>query len=138
MRRQDAPRRANDVVIVSNTPETLDGLQRYLRDAGMAARCTRDISDCTAVASPSTIAFVLFPDDFAWEQVVVALATLAEQQPRALPVLVTARPDRFERLTAAESVLIVPRPVWGWTILEAIRAHIERQQSRREEGSRAR
>jgi hypothetical protein len=125
------PRRVDDVVIVSDNPETLDGLQRYLRDAGVATRCTRDLSECTNVASPRAVAFVLFPDDFAWEQVIVTLATLSEQRPLALPVLVTARPDRFERLTIAKNVLVIPRPAWGWTILDAIRDHLEQQASRR-------
>lgn len=131
-------RRADDVVIVSNNRETLDGLQRYLGDAGVIARCARDVVECAKVASSSTVAFVLFPDDFPWEQVVVTLATLAEQKPRVLPVLVTARPDRFQRLTTPESVLIVPRPAWGWTILDAIRAHTAGQESRRRGASHGR
>jgi hypothetical protein len=114
-----------DVAIVSTNPETLDGLQTYLRGAGVAARCSRALEDCVHTAPPTTIAFVLFPDDFQWERVISTLAELAEQRPKALPVLVTAQPQRFNRLVSAESVLVVPRPVWGWTILDAIRAHFE-------------
>ncbi len=136
MSAKDGARRVDDVVIVSTNPETLDGLQRYLRDAGVAARCTRDVSQCTKVGSPNAVAFVVFPDDFPWEHVVVTLASLSQQRPEALPVLVTSRPDRFERVTTAGSVLIVPRPAWGWTILDAIRNHLEQHPSKRKVGAR--
>lgn len=124
-----------DVVIVSKNPETIDGLQRYLREAGLATVFTRDLDECAAVGTANTAAFVFFPDDFPYEHVIVTLASLSEQRPFALPVLVTARPDPFERLTTVESVLIVPRPVWGWAILEAIRDH---QAWRRKGGSHGR
>jgi hypothetical protein len=113
-----------EVAIVSNNPETLDGLQSYLNAAGVAARCTSDLDDCARVASPRTLAFVLFPDDFTWERVVALVAELASERPTALPVLVTAHPRRFESLMS-DKVLVMPRPVWGWTILEAIRAHLD-------------
>jgi DNA-binding response OmpR family regulator len=128
---------AGEVTIVSTNPETLDSLRTYLSGAGVQARCTHDLRECASRMTPATLAFVLFPDDFRWEIVVTTLADLAAQRPDALPVLVTAHPQRFERLTSAENVLIVPRPVWGWTILDAIRAHIERQGSRRREAARA-
>jgi DNA-binding response OmpR family regulator len=130
-------RRVDDVVIVSNTAETLDGLQRYLRDAGVSARCVRDVGECIKVATSSTIAFVLFPDDFPCKKVILTLASLAKEHPNALPVLVTARPDRFEDPTTPESVLIVPRPVWAWTILDAIRAHRDRRPSHVRGGRKA-
>ena len=113
------------VTIVSANPETLDGLQAYLRGAGVAARCARELTAC-AGSSRETHAFILFPDDFRWEQVVATLAELAEQRPHALPVLVTAHPQRFGDRVAG-SVLIVPRPAWGWSILDAIRAHLDGQ-----------
>jgi hypothetical protein len=135
------PRSLEEVTIISTNPETLDGLQAYLRGAGLAARCTREVEGCAKLAPSRTLAFVLFPDDFPWESVMATLADFAEQRPLALPVLVTAQPQRFERLTSAEHVLIVPRPVWGWTILDAIRAHLEAQganKGNKKEGSRAR
>lgn len=120
-----APRaKTMEVAIVSLNPETLDGLHGYLSAAGVAARCTRDIDDCSRSASAETLAFVLFPDDFAWERVVAAVAELREKRPRALPVLVTAHPKRFAAMTDAENVLVVARPVWGWAILDALRAHL--------------
>lgn len=121
-----------EVTIVSNNPETLDSLQTYLRGAGVGARSARELEPCAVTASGATLAIVVFADDFRWESVVTTLADLALNAPQALPVLVTAHPQRFERLTLSGSVLIVPRPVWGWTILEAIRAHAAHRSLERE------
>lgn len=134
----DDRRRAGEVVVVSKNPETNAGLERYLRDAGVLTVCTCDIDGCTDIGSEDTSAFVLFPDDFSYEHVVLVLATLSEERPSALPVLVTARPDRFEHLTSVDRLLLVPRPVWGWAILDAIREHLERRASRRKGGPRRR
>lgn len=134
----DGRRRAGEVVVVSKNPETNTGLERYLRDAGILTFCTSDIDGCTDIGSKNTSAFVFFPDDFSYEHVVLALATLSEERPSALPVLVTARPDRFEQLTSVEGLLVVPRPVWGWAILDAIREHLERRASRRKVSPRRR
>jgi hypothetical protein len=125
------------VTVVSTNPETLESLQGYLREGGVDASCTRDLGDCATAPAATTIAFILFPDDFRWEQVIAALADLAAHQPRALPVLVTAHPQRFERLFLSEDVLIVPRPVWGWKILDAIRDHAAQQSAPSKGGSHA-
>jgi hypothetical protein len=113
------------VTIVSTNPETLDALQNYLRGTGVAARCTRDLGACLRSAPATTVALVLFPDDFRWEKVVSALADLAAERPKVVPVLVTAQPQRFEDLTLPGRALILPRPAWGWTILDAIRAYVD-------------
>lgn len=117
---------ACEVAIVSANPETLDGLQSYLSSAGVLARCTRDVSACADAAPATTTAFVLFPDDFRWENVAAAITELRARRPRALRVLVTSQPGRFQDLATheSESDVIVPRPAWGWKILDAIRAHV--------------
>jgi hypothetical protein len=131
-----APRKAAlEVAIVSDNPETLDGLKSYLSAAGVMARCTRDLLDCVRLAPPSTMASVFFPDDFPWETVIATIAELTKSRPRALPVLVTSQPQRFESLTQPDGVLIVPRPAWGWTILDAIRVHLDEVGSNETEGS---
>jgi hypothetical protein len=68
----------------------------------------------------------LFPDDFEWDGVVQALIVCLSSNPRALPVIVTNAPQRFENLHWPKNTtipLVVPRPAWGWRILEAIQAH---------------
>ena len=115
---------AFEVAIVSANPETLDGLQSYLSSAGVRARCTRDVAECAQFAPATTTAFVLFPDDFRWEQVARAIGELRELRPQALRVLVTSQPRRLQEVASADSDVIVARPAWGWTILDAIRAHV--------------
>lgn len=127
-----------EVTIVSRNVETLDGLQAYLRGAGITARSTRALDDCVKLAPATTLAFVLFPDDFPWENVVATLAELAAQRPDALSVLVTAQPNRFEEVAVPERALVVPRPVWGWKILDALRAHHAGRHSPKKERARAR
>lgn len=114
------------VAIVSANPETLDGLQSYLHGAGVAARGTRRLEDCASLSAPTTMAVVLFPDDFSTESVMAAVVDLGARGPGILRVLVTGHPKTFEALAQGRrNVLVVPRPVWGWTILDAIRAHVD-------------
>jgi len=122
------------VAIVATNPETLDGLSSYLRGVGVGVRCTRDPAEWAgfALASKTSVAVVMFPDDFRWEKVVTMLADLAALRPTVLPVLVTAHPQKFETVRAADDVIIMPRPVWGWTILDAIRTQVARQESDRQ------
>lgn len=124
-RPHDRAKRSGEVIIVAKSPETLDGLHTYLNTAGLRAKCTSDIGEVGRDRSQHPSAFVLFPDDFPWEHVVAAIAGVLEQHPTALPIVVTAHPKRIEALTREGRVLVVPRPVWGWTILDAVRAHCE-------------
>lgn len=118
--------RAAAIVVAAN-PETLDGLEGYLRGAGVVARCTRDLDDCARLASEAggRVAVVLFPDDFRRDRVVTALDELGRTRTLAKAVLVTSHPRELEKLPSAEGVVILPRPAWGWTILDAIRAAID-------------
>ncbi len=124
------PRRGRSlhVTIVSDNPETLDGLESYLRRAGVTTNSTRHIEKCSEMTPPSASVIVLFPDDFRLDAVMSALAGLRDQRPAALPVLVTKEPKRFESVPSSAgglSPLVVPKPVWGWTILDAIRARFD-------------
>lgn len=114
-----------EVAIVSSNAETIDGLRSYLRSAGVIAHGMGSIEDFVQNVPSSIDAFVLFPDDFRWESVLSAIAERNDRFLGALPVLVTGHPKRFEALALGEPVLVVPRPVWGWKILDAIRAHAE-------------
>lgn len=125
---QTRPRapRSQQVAIVSANLETLDGLESYLRGAGVAARGSARLEDCAELTAPTTAVVVLFPDDFPWEQVLAALADLSGRRPRILRVLVTGQPKKLEGIVEGHpNVLVVPRPIWGWTILDAIRAHLD-------------
>lgn len=121
----------HSVAIISKNAETLDALVAYLRDAGFTVTGTGElVPDVDAKPgrkqggrSPLR-AFVLFPDDFLWDPVVAALAEMTARHASALPILVTSHPKRFEQLLG-RTAAIVPKPVWGWKILEVIRAHLD-------------
>jgi hypothetical protein len=114
------------VTIVSANAETLDGLQSYLKSAGVAARGTRRLEDCSEMKAPLTVAIVLFPDDFSTESIVTTVQEIGARGPGILRLLVTGHPKAFETLVeGSRNVVVVPRPVWGWTILDAIRAHVD-------------
>jgi CheY-like chemotaxis protein len=113
------------VVVVSDNPETLDGLARYLRDAGLSVRGTRAVDGVCELVPTSHAALVFFPDDFAMASVRAALAALTRMRPRALRLLVTSSPQQF---AAVEGVHVLPKPVWGWTLLDAIHGRLQRME----------
>lgn len=119
-----------NVVIASDSVETLDGLQLYLRRAGVVARSTRALEP-TILRSDGVAAVVLFADDFPERDVVGAVSVLVALPPRILPVLVTAEPLRYLRLMRSDDPafvpIVLPKPAWGWTILDAIRGRTRGQ-----------
>ncbi|WP_061606893.1 hypothetical protein [Sorangium cellulosum] len=124
-RRRGDPR---GVVIVSDHAETLDGLQGYLQRAGVTAHVTRHLR-AAALDGADVAAVVLFPDDYPLAEVEAAVARLLRERPSVLPVLVTRNPRQFETLVSAAGArdipVIIPKPAWGWTILDLIRARVE-------------
>ncbi|HET7544139.1 MAG TPA: hypothetical protein VFK05_29910 [Polyangiaceae bacterium] len=133
-------RQSVHVTIVASSAETLDGLQTYLSLAGLAARGTRQLADfgrepCTAV--------VLFPDEFSAKDVLRELARLRREQPRVLCLLVTSEPLRYADAAGVKGAglapIVIPKPAWGWTILDAIRLGAEPRSGESEAvpGSRA-
>lgn len=119
-RRPSLPR----VAVVSKNRETVDGLHAYFTRAGVMAQAMRSLTDARAFAPP-TAAVVIFPDDLQGPDVLAALDRLREAKPASLVVLVTAEPRRFSALASAPDahVVVLPKPAFGWTILDAIRAH---------------
>lgn len=113
------------VTIVSNNPETLDGLQAYFQRAGVGAHGTRRIAS-PALVQPSSSAVVLFPDDFGFDEVVDAITQLRRLRPEVLSIVVTRHPRRFESLDLDDrsALVVIAKPAWGWTILDTIRGHL--------------
>ena len=110
------------VTIVAASAETLDGLQGYLSRAGVGATGSRELA--AAHASPCS-AVVVFPDDFSPDEVMRELGRLRRERPNAVPLLVTGEPERYLRVAQVEgrgrAPVVMPRPAWGWMILDAIR-----------------
>jgi hypothetical protein len=120
--RRNVPVQSVQVTIVAVSAETLDGLQGYLSRAGVGARCTRDLVG--AHAAPCS-AVVFFPDDFSLDEVIQELGRLRRERPSVLPLLVTGQPQRYLSAGMSEgkgpAPIVMPRPAWGWMILDAIR-----------------
>jgi hypothetical protein len=115
------------VTIVSSNPETLDGLQGYLRQAGVDARGTAEIESGVAL-DPYPCAVVFFPDEFPSGSVLREVGRLQRERPQLLILIVTRDPRAFSEVLDARDpspTLVVAKPVWGWTILDAIRGHVE-------------
>jgi hypothetical protein len=118
------------VTIVSENPETTDGLQQYLGRAGIPSRSTRMVNDVSLVAPDHTTATVIFPDDFAEDAVLALIGELRRRRPHLRNLLITEAPQRLlSSLRLDDRRLpmptVMPKPSFGWTILDAIRGHVE-------------
>jgi hypothetical protein len=122
---QAAPPR---VVIVSENAETVDGLQRYLVGVGINAQSAGGLA-ATANLPERTTAVVIFPDGFNAEDVLGHVRALHRNRPRLLLLLVTRDARRFSEALASKQrdppVLILPKPAFGWTIVDAVRLHAQ-------------
>ena len=118
-----APRMLH-VLVVARSRETIDGLHAYLGGAGVESHGTRTLADVGAPPAATT-AVVVFPDDFEVTAVVPVLRSLRAARPRLRIVLVTGAPQRFQPALAPDSrsipPIVLPRPAFGWTILDAVR-----------------
>jgi hypothetical protein len=104
------------VLLMSNNPETLATLGSYLRATGLAVRTARKLA--TPLTAKRASAVVIFPDDYPMRRVQQTLASLRERS--VLTVVVT----RDAHLFARSDALVLAKPAWGWSIVEAIRERI--------------
>ncbi len=115
------------MVLVCDNAATLDSLKTYLERAGVTTVCARKLERIPSVLGD---ALVVFPDDFAFEEVLRTVEAQASSSRELLIMLVTAQPKRYsERLRSSaldRLPLVIPRPAWGFTILDAMRAHFDR------------
>jgi hypothetical protein len=118
------------VTIVSDNPETLDALQLYFGRVGVTSHCTRAAHDFTMVAPKGATAAVIFPDDFDETVVLRLVAELRHKRPHLLTLLVTRAPKRFRPVLSDDdrslTPIVLPKPSFGWDILDAIRGHMLR------------
>lgn len=108
------------VTIVSANRETLDELKAYLERAGLRARALPRMA-VRSLEHPQRSVLVVFPDEFSIDEVLVEIACVGREHPHVLSLIVTRQPLRFGTV-ASETVTVLPKPAWGWTILEAIQA----------------
>jgi hypothetical protein len=110
-------------LVVCDDDDTLLRLRDYLVRAGVETEATRRLAD--AWSQPSTVSIVLLPDDFDVGEVTDGLCNLLMRSPSSRLIVVTTTPRQFEPLIesvgSTDSVVIMPKPVWGWTILDLLR-----------------
>lgn len=111
-----------EVLVVSRNPQTRDGLQSYLREAGLAVASTSELA--VALQAGPCRAVILFPDEFAAREARATIESLRSASPTTRLVVVTGSERAiFPSPPPRDSTLVVlPRPAFGWTILDALRA----------------
>ncbi len=111
---------------MSKNADTLERLRAYVEGAGVATEGRRSARNTGAITA-ATSAVVLFPDDFGDAEVVRLIGELRRTRPRVLLVVVTREPKKLEPVLVPDGrslpPLVLPRPSFGWSILDAIRAH---------------
>jgi hypothetical protein len=121
------PLHLSTITVIAGNPETLEGLRHYLTGVGVASRTAQTLNDLDALSS--SIALVLFPDDFDTAHVAASVTSIRTTYPQLLILFVTSAPQLFSLVLGpdARSLLpiVLPKPVFGWTILDAIRARSE-------------
>ncbi len=114
------------VAVIAHSRETLDGLQAYLQAAGVSSRAARTLHE-VAVISSATRAVVLFPDELDARAVLARVTALKAERPGLLLVIVTSHPVRVREMLDPDgpppAPVVLPKPAFGWTILDAIREH---------------
>ncbi|MEY4547347.1 MAG: hypothetical protein RL685_3542 [Pseudomonadota bacterium] len=117
-------RLCKSALVVCDDDDTLIRLRDYLVRAGMQTRATRRLSDAWKPSSGEGV--VLLPDDFDTGEVTDGLSRSLAIAPLPFIIIVTAWPRLLEPLVESlgnpDSVVLMPKPVWGWTILDLLRA----------------
>jgi hypothetical protein len=118
------------VTVVSKNASTLDALEAYLRNVGVLGNSTGAIDRLLEVTPPSAAAVIVFPDEYEPGAAMAAVREASRQRPDILLVVVTSEPGRFDKLAGGAdgegSLLVMAKPAWAWTILDAIRARLAR------------
>lgn len=118
------------VQVVADSPRTIDGLRHYLTEAGVTSHVTRELLGAAAVPAETT-AVVLFPDEFEVEVVETTVLDWRSTRPELLVVVVTTTPQAYRAALAPDGrsypPVVLPKPTFGWTLLDNIRAHAERE-----------
>ena len=116
------------VKVVADSLRTIDGLRDYLTQAGVGSHVTRELVSASAIP-PEITAVVLFPDEFVTEVVEKTVLDWRSARPELLILVVTTTPQAYRVALAPDGVsylpVVVPKPAFGWTLLDSIRSHAD-------------
>jgi hypothetical protein len=118
------------LTLVSADAETLRSVEDYLIHFGARLSSTSRLSDLADEAEAfGADAVVVFADDYSPEDVRAAVRTL----PLRLTVIVTTDRAEYEALhgESPSVVVLLPRPTWGWLLVEAVRSGVSGARHRR-------
>lgn len=108
------------LTLVSNDPDTLWGVRDYLARSGASLSSTSRLEHASEASDVDAI--VLYADDYPHDAVVSTIARMSSR----LVVIITGHSGDFEPLRARRDlrtrVIVLPRPTWGWMLLDAVRA----------------
>lgn len=104
-----------DVVVVSDKVETREPLVAYLREAGVSVAGARTVETARRATT-----LVVFPDELDADDVTRALRRTCSARPDVLVLIVSSEPRRWAG--AGLPVTTLAKPIFGWALLDAIRA----------------
>lgn len=109
------------LALIANDRETVDGVQQYLLRAGARVSSTSWLGEAHAACADAD-AVILFADHYSREEALEVVLQLGVR----LVIVVTAEVAYFSESRTAERaaprLIVLPRPVWGWMLLDAVRS----------------
>lgn len=121
------PAAAPCVGVIARNPETLADLRGYLSEAGVSSAATTQLRDAVKLLA-HTKALVIFPDELDTQQVLATLRQARTTHPQQLVVIVTSAPQHLSSALQPDGrsivPMVLPKPAFSWTILDALRAHL--------------
>jgi hypothetical protein len=113
------------LTLVSSDRDAVRGVESYLTRSGARVSTTSRLDD--ALGEPADAdAVVLFADDYPPSDVLRTVRQLATR----LVVIVSGHEQDFAALWSdappTARVVVLPRPTWGWMLLDAVRSGVKR------------
>ena len=109
------------LTLIGNDLGTLDGVHQYFQRAGARVRSTRWLEAAQAFAAGSATV-ILFADHYSRDLVLRAVTELRV----STLIIVTTEVGFFSASRTADSsakrIIVLRSPVWGWMLLDAVRA----------------
>jgi DNA-binding response OmpR family regulator len=113
------------LLLVSTDANALRSVEDYLVNFGARLSSTARLSETARVAEEANAdAVILFADDYTPAEVRTTVRALSS---RLAVIVATRRADYDDLTTELPSVVtILPRPLWGWVLLDTVRAGVSR------------
>lgn len=114
---------SSTTLVVCDDDGTLLRLRDYLVRVGFSVLATRSLEHAWREAQRCA-ALVLMADDFDTGEVAAGLLRMLATPPNPFVIIVSSMRQQFEAVALFErpgSLVIIPKPAWGWTIVDLLR-----------------